>query len=103
MGQTIRGSQTAALSAQKSVQVTNSAGVILAANPARRGFLIANDGSTKAYLGAVTVTEGSAASATGGLPLAAGQALGSDQMDGFTGAIYGVTASGTTVVGVWEW
>ncbi len=78
--------------AHNNVACDTSADQILAANLARKGFTIqATDGTV--YIG------GSGVTTSTGFPLAAGQSFSSD---GFAGAVYGITASGTVNVRYWE-
>ncbi len=101
-----KGTTVATLNTQKTVTVDTTAnGIeILAANADRKGFIITNNGATDCYLGDTTLTSGAAPAANGGIICkAGGGAVSGSQMDGYTGAIHGITEAGSTVVGVWEW
>lgn len=81
------------------VNVTTVAIQIVAANNARRGLVITNTSSS------VDIYYGPDASVTTstGLPLYANQTLTLDKVpEGYGGAIYGITASGTAAVRYWQ-
>jgi hypothetical protein len=89
---------------QKSVSVGTSASLIVAANSARNGLILANNGAVDCYVGGTPgVTPGHTASVTGGLLMKAGGTLSLSIVDGYTGPVYGVTAADTTVVAGMEW
>lgn len=73
--------------------VTNSATLLLNADASRHGVAIIN-GSTPITLGPSGITAGTTPT------LAAGQAI---VMDNFTGPLYGITASGTSLVRILTW
>lgn len=81
-----------------SVNITTSATSILAAS-GRRGFVLNNTGSVIVYLG----MDSSVTSSTGFpfVPKEKFQISGDDEV--YKGAIYGITASGTSVVNYREW
>jgi hypothetical protein len=70
------------------VTVANTATLVVAANQAKAGFLIANVGSATVYLG------GSGVTTANGYPLDPGE---------YEGNLYGIVASGTNAVRVLEW
>lgn len=78
------------------VTVTTTSTVLVAADATRLDCLIVNGGPNTVFLGI-----GTTASATTGLPLASGgSASCASAAYRFTGAIHGVTASGTSTVRV---
>ena len=82
-----------------SVTIQNSATLILAANPARRGCLIANTSAGTVYLG----MNASVGTSTG-MPLLQNAIFtDSGERDAWRGAIYGVVASATSDCRFWEW
>ena len=83
---------TASTLAANNVACTTGATAILAANQARKGFVI------KAIDGAVYIG-GSGVTTSTGFLLSTGESLSSSV---FTGAVYGITASGTVNVRYWE-
>lgn len=81
------------------VTITTAATNILPSDPARRGFLLANNGSNIVYIGldaSVTASNGI-------------QIMPQDKFDltgehsVFKGAVWGITSSGTSDVRYWEW
>ena len=90
---------------QVTISVGATATLILADNASRKGFIICNQGSTQdIYFGNASVVSGASAIANGGLRISKnGGALTSTQMSGYTGPVYGITASSTAVVGAIEW
>jgi hypothetical protein len=89
----------------KTVSVGTTAVKLLDAYPERLGFLVVNNGSTDVYLGVSTsVVSGASADPNGGFLLVAnGGSFSMDQVLGWTGAVYAITAAGTSVVAVFEW
>jgi hypothetical protein len=79
------------------VTVANTATLVVAANQAKAGFLIANVGSATVYLG------GSGVTTANGYPLDPGEKLASDGGTEYEGNLYGIVASGTNAVRVLEW
>ena len=88
----------------KTVNVTNSATVLLTTNAARKGYAVVNNGSTDIYVGNATVADGITAQANGGFILkAGGGAIYSQGIGVYTGPVSAITDSSTSVVGVYEW
>lgn len=68
------------------------------------GVFIVNNGATPVYIGDSAVVSGATAASHGGFMLAAnGGSVTLSPLQGFTGPIYAITASGSTVVAVWPW
>ena len=89
---------------QLTISVTTSATVLLASNANRKGFILVNNGAVNVFLGNASVVSGATAQAAGGILLAAnGGSISGDFLGGYSGAISGITAASTSVVGVWEW
>jgi len=85
-----RGTKTTSNTA---ISVTTAATSIIAANTARKGLIITNNGTVPVYLGIAGVTTAN------GIPLPAGASLTDDVT---TDAWYGIVASGTADVRVVE-
>lgn len=86
------------------VDVGAASEVILAANALRAGFILKNtDAADTVYLGTPAVELGTAAGANKGLALGPGQTLSGNQVDGFTGPIWGICSGASALVNVWEW
>ena len=85
--------------AYKNVNVTSTATLIIAANAKRQELIITNNSTTPdAFIGM-----DSSVTTANGLPLYAGQTR--ERSRGFAiwlGDIYGITASGTADIRVWE-
>lgn len=85
--------------AYNTVTVTNSATLIVAANPSRKGLIITNESNVTVFIGPdSSITSANAPS----LP-ALGNITNSGLESGFRGSIYGIVASGTADVRFWEW
>lgn len=78
------------------VSVGASATLIAAAAASRKGLVVANNGSATVYLGLSGVTTAA------GLPLVAGEKAVFSADFVFAGALYGIAASGTCDVRVWQ-
>jgi hypothetical protein len=72
------------------ITVTGTATLISAAYPSRSGIVLVNTGSTTVYIG-----ENASVTALTGCPLLASTSLSFST----TGAVYGITAGGSDVVG----
>jgi hypothetical protein len=85
--------------AYSSVTVGNTATLLVAANTARLSLVIENNGSVTVYLGPDT-----SVSSSNGIPLLADGSFQEDSGGArmYQGDIYGVTASDTSDVRVWE-
>lgn len=81
------------------VSVGSTATQILPSNPARRGCLVLNNGSSTMYLGMdANVTT------SNGFPIAAGSSLSnSGEHEDWRGAIFGIVVTGSVDVRFWEW
>lgn len=81
------------------VTITTNATLIAAANPERKGLLIANNGDDTVYIGFT-----SAVTTTTGFPLYASATLSNDNLlAAFRGNVYGIVASATQDVRYMEW
>lgn len=84
--------------AYNAVTVTNSATLIVAANPGRRNLTIVNHGSVDIFIG-----PDSSVTASNGIPFYSGSTRDQDKIpEGYTGAVYGITASSSSDVRYWE-
>jgi len=81
----------------RTVEVTTTAGVIAEGDDSRRAVLIKNIGASTVFLGGTNAVASSGANE--GWELAAGETF-PDTVS--TGDIYGIVASGTCEVKVWE-
>ena len=86
------------MSAPVAVSVGTTATLILAANTARISYFIINNHSA-----AIFVAEDNTVTTVNGLPLGSGGALSEDQGERlFKGDIFGIVATATADVRVWE-
>lgn len=96
--------QASSFSTTNNTSVANTATAILASNSGRKGFIISNhDATNSVWVGGASVAAGGSAGANKGVELGAGGVITSSMFASFTGAISGITTSGTAVVGVLEW
>lgn len=88
----------------QTISVGNSATSLLGVNTARHGFIICNNGTFPCYIGFTSgVTSGSIAEAGGGFLLSANGGMYTDTPTSWTGVVYAICPTGTTVVAVQEW
>lgn len=99
------GLPTSASMAAEVISVGNTATEILAANSARKGFVIVNNSGVPIYVGGDnSITKGTTAGANKGALLTTnGSSFGSGQAEGYVGAVYGITDTGSALVAALEW
>lgn len=80
------------------VSVANTATLIFSSSLARAGYILHNASSVDVYLGGdSTVTT------SNGIPLAPGEKVFADGDGKYSGALYGIVASGTADMRFFEW
>ena len=81
-----------------SITVTTTATRLLTANTARTSFLMVNNGSASVFIG-----ENNTVTTSNGLPIASGGQLAEDRgVRLYLGDVFGIVASGTEDMRVWE-
>lgn len=88
------------------VEISTTAELILATNTDRIGGIITNNGDTiDLYIGFnSSVVAGTIESANGGIRITpGGSSFNLSQLSGYTGPLWGITSTGSTIVSVVEW
>lgn len=80
------------------ISVASTPTLIIASNPERKGFMLANAGTSTVYIGMdANVTT------SNGFPILSNAYLSSDDLDGvWKGAVYGIVSSTSQNVNYWE-
>jgi len=81
------------------VSVSTTAVSLIASNTDRKGVFIQNGGTATAYIGGDNSVVSTVNNANGGYPTVPGEFFFTND---YTGDIYGITASGTTTLQVFE-
>lgn len=87
------------LNAYNTVSITGTAGILIAANPNRKGLLVRNNGTQIVYLG-----YDSSVTSSNGFPLSPQDTIEtSNLLAGYRGVLYAISASGTQDIRYMEW